>query len=188
MKNLLIALVLVAAMGASAITLTVPGTADPWLATGTIDNEGTPEPPDTAPYQSPVFFGNVLAGETIVWSATGEVGHPGDVSGPNGTGLVHRNIGGNNGIPDLWAPICSLIGVWTFGPSSGEAFFMGESGSRVVPAGAVGLYLGTMDSYGWANNIGAFKVDISVPDGGSSLALLGLACATLGVLSRKVGR
>jgi hypothetical protein len=191
MKSLITAAMMALAMTAYAVSYTVPGDADPWLATGIIDNIGTPEPPDTAPDQSPVLVGAVSTGDTIFWNAYGEVGHPGEVSGPNGAGDTSRNIGGYNGIPDLTAPICSLIGVFTFGPDSGQAFFMGDNGSTVVPAGAVDFFLGTMDSYGWANNIGQFEVDItirssSVPDAGSSIALVGLACTMLGALGRKV--
>jgi hypothetical protein len=103
--------------------------------------------------------------------------------------LTSRLIGGNDGIPDLTAPICSLIGVFTDGPSSGQAFFMGSSGSVVVPAGAVKLYLGTMDGYGWANNIGAFEVNVhGTPDAGSSLAFLGGAIAMLGAVRRKLNK
>ncbi len=49
-----------------------------------------------------------------------------------------------------------------------QAFFLGNgltsSGavqSLVVPAGATELFLGTMDGYGWSNNIGSFAVNVA---------------------------
>ncbi len=165
----------------NAISIVVPGTSDPWLANALIDNVGTPEPADVAPAQSPVFVGTISPGTTVSWTATGTVGHPGDPAGPDGApGLVSRNIGGNNGIPDLSAPIDSLIGVWAF-PGGGIPFFMGSSGSAIAPAGTTEFFLGTMDSYGWANNTGSFTVNLttlhvtptSTPDAGSTAVLLG---------------
>jgi hypothetical protein len=60
-------------------------------------------------------------------------------------------------------------------PALQQVFFMGDgltSGSLtqtiIAPAGATRLFLGTMDSFGWANNIGEFEVTIEgieqVPD------------------------
>jgi hypothetical protein len=98
--------------------INVPGTSDPWLAgmpNGTLDNVGTPEPADAAPAQSPVLAGIPIGGGTILkWSATGQVGHPGDPAGPDGaTGLNFSHlIGKNNGISDITAPIDSLLGVF----------------------------------------------------------------------------
>src|SRR4051794_29749050 len=103
-------------LSASAATFVVPGTADPWLAgmpDGTQDNVGTPEPPDVAPAQSPVFAGSVTGGAGMTWSASGTVGHPEDPAGPEGTttGSVIRIIGPNNGMSQLESPFNSLIGV-----------------------------------------------------------------------------
>ena len=176
---------------ANAAVFTVPGTADPWLANALIDNEGTPELPDVAPDQSPVLAGSVVPGSTVEWSATGEVGHPGDPAGPDGSSvLVSRFlVGPANGINDLRnTPICSLIGVWALAGGGGVAFFMGASGSAVVPAGATELFLGTMDGYGWANNIGAFTVEVNgVPDAGATAGLLMLGLGLL-AFSRKHAR
>jgi len=176
-------------MNANAATMVVPGTADPWLANATVDNLGTPEPPDYAPGQSPVLAGWVAPGNTVSWLATGEAGHPGDVSGPSGAlySIISRTIGANNGINDLTAPICSLIGVWAYPGGGGIAFYMGASGTAVVPAGADQLFLGMMDGYGWANNIGQFDVTVNgVPDGALTISMLGLALTGLGWLRRKV--
>lgn len=186
------------AVAASAATYTVPGYADPWLAKGGVDPAYGGEPadytfpvPDAVPWatpdSSPVLFGSVIPGTSVSWTATGEVGHPGDVAGPDGaTWLadVHRETGPLGDIPDIYAPIDSLIGVFT-GPGFAEVFIMGSGGSKTVPAGADALYMGAMDSYGWGNNIGAFTVNASVPDGGSTLALLGGAMAVLGGLARR---
>jgi hypothetical protein len=54
-------------------------------------------------------------------------------------------------------------------PELQQVFFMGDgltSGSLtqsiVAPAGATRLFLGTMDSFGWANNTGEFQVTIDI--------------------------
>jgi hypothetical protein len=63
----------------------------------------------------------------------------------------------------------------TLSPGLQQVFFMGDgltSGSLtqtiIAPAGATRLFIGTMDGYGWANNTGDFRVNIStsnsVPD------------------------
>jgi hypothetical protein len=184
MKAFILISILATATIANASTYVVLGRADPWLAHATIDNIGTYEPADTAPFSSPVLV-TVTPGSTITWSATGQVGHPGDIAGPDGASWAYtsRSIGANNGINDLYAPICSLIGVWYQG-GGGTAFYMGANGSAVVPSGVTELFLGTMDSYGWANNIGQF--DVTIPDAGSTLGLLGIAFTMMGTLSRKI--
>jgi hypothetical protein len=60
-----------------------------------------------------------------------------------------------------------------------------------VPTGATSLYLGTVDGFGWYNNIGAFDVTLqnvtpSVPDIGSTIGMLGLALGMLGFVRRNV--
>jgi hypothetical protein len=115
-------LFLIAIFSSSAVfagTFNVPGTSDPWLAgmpSGTLDNIGTPESPDSAPGQSPVLVTgiNITGGTILNWSATGQVGHPGDISGPDGASyyIVSHSVGASNGISDITAPINSLIGVF----------------------------------------------------------------------------
>jgi hypothetical protein len=84
-------------------------------------------------------------------------------------------------------PINALIGVWAFAGGGGISFFMGSAGSEVVPAGTSELFLGTMDGYGWANNVGAFRVEITgVPDAGSTGMLLGSVVAGLALLRRRL--
>jgi hypothetical protein len=63
--------------------------------------------------------------------------------------------------------------------------------SLVVPAGATRLFLGTDDGFGWYNNVGAFDVSLtnvtgSVPDGGSAVAMLGVAFGVMGFARRKI--
>jgi Ca2+-binding RTX toxin-like protein len=66
----------------------------------------------------------------------------------------------------------SLIGTnfTTLSPQTGQAFFIGDgltgTGSGavqqfVVPQGATRLFLGTMDAYGWDNNVGSFTVTVT---------------------------
>jgi len=195
MKKLImgIAVTSVLVLCAHAATFTVPGIADPWLANGTVDNVGTPEPADSAPFDSPVFAGSVTGGSTITWSATGSTINYGygsgvGTDGPNGSGgPVERYLGaGANGISDLQAPMNSLIGVFT-GPGGGTAFFMGASGSVTVPSGDTAFYMGNMDTYGWANNSGAFTVEVTgVPDGGLTVAMLGMGLSGLAFIRRKL--
>jgi len=177
----------------------VPGTADPWLAgvaSGSFDpTDGSGhlgEPPDVAPNQSPVQVtdaGVLTPGNIITWSATGTVGHPGDTSGPNGNSSVIaiRTWGTQNGIPDINpTPINALLGV--FIGTAPTVFFMGESGSITVPAGATGFYLGTMDAYGWANNIGSFDVEINVVPEPSTIIAGALLLVPFGVSSLRLLR
>lgn len=76
-------------------------------------------------------------------------------------------------------------------PALQQVFFMGDgltSGSvaqsLVAPAGATRLYLGTMDGFGWWNNIGTVDVNITssangVPEPGSMLVLMSLGSLSL---------
>lgn len=218
----LASLVLIIFVAGPAYSITIPGTSCPWLANGTIANIGTPEPADTAPGQSPVLVTEitVVPGMKIYWSASGSVGHPGDIAGPDGaTGLNYTLYIGTsqNGISNITAPIDSLLGVFlsntpsgsapsaldfstalsrdylTLSPELQQAFFMGDgltSGAVaqaiIVPAGATKLYLGTMDGYGWANNVGCFEISFSaVPEPGTIL-LLGMSLFGLCCVKRKI--
>jgi len=108
------------AVPAYSYTITIPGTSDPWLA-GASDgttasyNPASGEPADVAPYQSPVLVGITLyAGLQLQWTATGQVGHPGDIAGPDGAAsLIYSHFTGvENGISNISVPIDSLIGVF----------------------------------------------------------------------------
>lgn len=105
-----------------AVSVSVPGTANPYLA-GMPD--GATAPPDQAPYQSPVEVTglNLAAGGILTFSgATGGVSNT-----PRCDGTNCRSIDGNvyngvlfydhgedsqNGISDIKAPINSLVGVF----------------------------------------------------------------------------
>lgn len=76
-------------------------------------------------------------------------------------------------------------------PELKQSFFIGDgltSGGQlqsfVVPQGATRLYLGTMDGYGWLNNVGAYEVSISAVPEPSAALLLGGGVMAL-VWSRK---
>jgi hypothetical protein len=67
----------------------------------------------------------------------------------------------------------------------------GSVESVTVPTGATRLFLGTVDGFGWYNNVGQFDVTLtnvtaSVPDGGSAMAMLGFALGAMGILRRKI--
>lgn len=200
LRHLFLTSLFVGTFGAAALAgvVNVPGISDPWLAgmpDGTLDNVGTPEPADPAPTYSPVFASSVSGGAIVHWSATGQVGHPGDVTDPDGSPwfiITSHLVGANHGISDVTMPIDSLLGVFlgpsqpdlnpapgaldfstqasrdylTLSPALQQVFFMGDglaggsAQSIVAPAGATRLFLGAMDSYGWANNIGAFEVTL----------------------------
>ena len=104
-----------------AVTTTVPGTSDPWLSgmpntTTASFNPGSGEPADVAPDDSPVLVPiSVVGGTAFNWSASGEVGHPGDVTDPDGKpSLINYShfTGAEHGISDITVPIDSLIGVF----------------------------------------------------------------------------
>jgi hypothetical protein len=99
----------------SAAPLTVPGTADPWLAGMT--NGSTASGGDVAPAQSPTLVSNLLVipGNAISFRVSGGVHFvPGDISPPDGllnsTGAHGAHA--ENGISDVQAPWDALLGVF----------------------------------------------------------------------------
>jgi len=105
------------------VSVSVPGTSNPWLADGSSTSPSTPDPPDVAPLQSPVFASSVAPGSLWIWSVTeGGVSNykppdPADIAGPNGDagGITSHLVGAENGISDIKAPINSLLGVFLSG-------------------------------------------------------------------------
>jgi len=108
------------AMTAGAADVTVPGTADLWLAGQPAGTTASIE--DSAPGQSPTFAGFVTPGTTITWTASGSVangagqvfeGPNGDQANDNGYGLFPHYTGAENGISDIQnMAVDSLIGVF----------------------------------------------------------------------------
>jgi hypothetical protein len=95
--------------------LAVPGTSDPWLAgmpAGSTASNG-----DVAPQHSPVEVTGItlVPGTALTFGAEGLVrygpGSPG--YGPDGGEITsHAFYGAQNGISDVFAPTCSLVGVF----------------------------------------------------------------------------
>jgi large repetitive protein len=98
---------------APAAAMTVPGTANPWLA-GMAEG-ATASRGDSAPRHSPVAVpAQDLAGAALTFSVTGSVSHGGGraKSPPDGGAPIRHYAGAQNGIAGLRAPIDSLIGVF----------------------------------------------------------------------------
>ena len=125
------------ANGANVVRLTVPATANPWLAgmpTGTTAGADTPglgaNPAslDSAPAQAPVEVTGLsfASGTVLTFSASGLIAHgnvPPD-SGPEGgepgnEAVTIHKAGAEHGISDIVAPYNSLVGVF-LGSSSPE--------------------------------------------------------------------
>jgi hypothetical protein len=122
--TLCVAVILVA-LPAQSAAVNVPGTSDPWLAgmpngSTASFNPGSGELADVAPAQSPVLVTGITItpGMMLQWTATGQVGHPGDPAGPDGAASVVTShfTGAENGISDITVPIDSFLGVF-LGPS-----------------------------------------------------------------------
>ena len=198
----IILLALASPFARAAVTITVPGTSDPWLA-------GMPEGStaswgDTAPEDSPVEVTGLqlTAGDILDFRATGGVaydsGFPLDPPDGNSTMPPRspaHDPGAENGLPDCRAPYDSLLGVFLgpnppnllptpapldfanpsqqnytkLAPALKQIFFIGNGLTSdgtvqkvVVPDGTTRLFLGTLDGYGWHNNVGSFTVVVTV--------------------------
>ncbi|MEQ1946370.1 MAG: putative Ig domain-containing protein [Bryobacteraceae bacterium] len=172
-------------------SVTVPGTANPYLA-GMPNGSGCCG--DAAPAQSPVLVPlAVKPGATLRFTVAGSVlnfdGTP--VDPPDGSS-PQCSSGPVNGMSQICAPLNSLVGVFldanqpdgtaapagldfgtlgidfpSFSPQLKQVFFIGDGGSVsgtqdfIVPAGATRLYLAANDGYGWFNNTGAFSVNVT---------------------------
>jgi hypothetical protein len=107
------------ALTAQASSVTVSGTSNPWLAG--MPNGSTAWPADTAPAHSPVLVPLVLSGGgAVVFSGgTGGVFNiPANCCDPLdggvllGQAFVNHDVGAENGIAGVRAPINSLLGVF----------------------------------------------------------------------------
>ena len=169
--------------GAGPVAVVVPGTSDPWLAG--MPNGAPASGGDFAPGQSPVqVTGLTLTpGMPLSITATGLVGQDPDsifLAGPDGTLDPPHNhdAGAENGISDITARFSSLVGVFLNAaqpnltpaplpaadpshPDLKQVFLIGSSAIVTVPAGATRLFLGTMDSFQWWNNVGAFTAQVT---------------------------
>ncbi|MCB1210457.1 MAG: hypothetical protein KDK97_14080, partial [Verrucomicrobiales bacterium] len=98
-------------LNVGAITVTVPASANPWLA-GAADGTTGQLGQDVAPAQSPVEV-NVQAGDTLTFFASGSVYDPSIGITPEGDGSTPRSQMALNGIGGITgAPQSSLIGVF----------------------------------------------------------------------------
>jgi hypothetical protein len=198
--------------GAASASIIVPGTANIWAwngSVGSIDASGG----DTYPAVAPTLAVSDLSGAaSIHFDVSGSTGNCPGCEIANGTGALYsHNDGAINGVPDLTAPINSLVGVWIDANNQAldQSFVIGTGGDFVVPDGATQLYLGSMDGYQWNNNVGQFVVDLTItpddntpPDDGNNppddgnppttpapepltLSLFGAGLAGLGAMRRR---
>jgi hypothetical protein len=181
---------LAGAWGGSAAAVTVPGTANPWLA-GMPD--GTPASSgDVAPTHSPVLvtLSSLGSPPALAFTATGMVNHGVTTSGPEGASNFNKPA--EHGKSGTTTPINALMGVFlddavpsdpapadlnfdtpasrdfaSLSPLRNQVFFIGDGLDAAmaqqtfnVPAGATRLFLGPMDAFGWFNNTGSFEVEV----------------------------
>ena len=171
-----------------------PGTSLTFTASGTVGFPGEPAGPDGSAnsYTPPANFGL----SSLFAPANALIGVFLDNSTPVGpsapTGLAF-----NTAVSRDFSTLSPLLS---------QTFFIGDglkTGSVaqqfVVPTGTTRLFLGTLDGFGWFNNIGSFAVTVTsapvvgvpsaVPESGSTLPLMAGACLTLfiyGARSRKI--
>ena len=118
-----------ASINSTASVIPVPGKANPWMADATTAAGG-----DTAPAESPVIVSLVdfVAGDELVFTATGGTSYAGGVPSPTADGdltgyrgLFHLNNAANGGpennIGGLNSPANSLVGVFLGPNPSGAA-------------------------------------------------------------------
>ncbi|MCB2153807.1 VCBS repeat-containing protein [bacterium] len=112
-------------------------------------------------------FISVTAGEPLEITATGTVdNNVGQTSDPDGLWDVQSNAAYElYGISAITAPTGSLVGLFD---NQTEPFFIGSSGTLVVPDGATRLYLGNHDGSNWSDNSGSFSVTVSDYSSGDS--------------------
>lgn len=161
-----------------ACTITVPGTANPWLAgapAGTPTGDG-----DSAPGQSPALVSclPVNGGDILKFSATGTVSNcPSgcSVNGPDGGTLIINHAVGALFNSDITAPVNSLVAVF-LGPSAPVGpppialdFSSSRNFSRLSPLIAQVFFIG--DGLGSIATIGVTCQEFVVPCGATRLFL-----------------
>lgn len=142
-------------------TVTVPGTANLWLAgmpAGTTDGPFLPR--DTAPAQSPVEVTGlpITPGSALTFRASGQVTHdrlliPPSLPDGGGPGGAH-NGGAAHGIARVNAPMSSLIGV-----------FLGPDQPDLTPAPAAVLSFTTDQQLNYASISPLLKQPFFIGDG-----------------------
>ncbi|MGO9467333.1 MAG: hypothetical protein ACLQIB_54035 [Isosphaeraceae bacterium] len=177
----------------SALAVSVPGTADPYLA--------DPSPADPAKHLLATAIADgtvppsipVTGSETLTITATGQTSNdPSNPGGsPNGDSPISAAFGSQGAISSWNLPLNSLVGVFlgdapgtapapetgslsatSVSPPLGQVFFIGtgatSDGQPVsfhVPTGATHLYLASLDGTQWDNNGGQFQVLVKVRPG-----------------------
>lgn len=158
----------------AATSVTIPGTANPFLAGATAGNYITyngsniDANTDYAGANSPVSFavvgGSTIAISNVIDNAEGNC--PGCIGPGAGIGVSSFTTHGFTEILSAYTnlPINTLVGAFN-GASGGNVFEIGSGGHFVVPTGSTELYLGTVDGYQWNNNVGYFTASIGgVPE------------------------
>jgi hypothetical protein len=176
------------ATAANASPITVLGTADIWAWNGIAppdDQVGVP----TVSIAPVLAISNLSGVGSVTIAATGETGNGPGLLKPNGTGTVVSHMdGAYNGIPNLSAPLDSLVGAWVDPSNSSfdESFEIGTGGTFIVPVGATELFLGSMDASQWNNNPGQFAVNVTenIPEP-FTLSLFGAGVASAAALRRR---
>jgi hypothetical protein len=162
-------------MSASATTtVTIPGTANPFLAGASAGNYVTyngsniDANTDYATANSPVSFtvsgGSKISISNVVDNAEGNC--PGCIGPGGGIGVSAITAHGFTEILSSYSslPLNTLVGAFN-GPLGGNLFEIGSGGLFLVPTGSTELYLGTVDGYQWNNNVGSFTASIGgVPE------------------------
>jgi hypothetical protein len=190
----LVALGAIASVSSANATVIVPGTADIWAWNGIASPRDQLWSP-TVSISPTLAIASLTGIQSVTISSTGETGNCMYCTRPNAAGiLISHEDGTFNGVPDLTAPLDSLIGAWINAgdPALSVSFEIGTGGTFFVPTGATELFLGSMDGYQWNNNVGQFVVDIttnwSIPEP-ITLSLFGAGFgATLAMRRRKTAR
>jgi PEP-CTERM motif len=145
-------------------------------------------PPPAGDISPTLALGSLAGIHSVTFSVSGITGNCPGCEGVGGP--LHHVDGTVNGVPDLTAPLNSLIGAWInlTDISLSQSFEIGSGGTFVVPTGADELFLGSMDGYQWNNNEGQSVVDLEthrdVPEP-FTLSLFGAGLAGAAAMRRR---